>query len=215
MVWWLSNLRNVLVFEVVIYVQSVDTVKTIIHFDEHTCTHTHARTHARTHTHTHTHTYAHTHTRTHTHIHTHAHTYGVHAHTHTHTRAYAHAHTHTHTHTQGDVTFTGAISGDVYAWKGPVLSYVVTRAHSGPVFSMFTCLEDGLIVTAGKETGRGEGGEEGGGGGGEGGGGGGRGGTVQLWSADMSQSRSLFLGRPAPVVVRSVCRSKVWYGILW
>ena len=89
----------------------------------------------------------------------------------------------------------------------------MSRAHSGPVFAMFTCLEDGLIVTAGKETGRGEGGEEGGGGGG--GGGGGRWGTVQLWSADMSQSRSLSLGQPAPVVVRSVCRSKVWYGMVW
>ena len=59
--------------------------------------------------------------------------------------------THTHTHSQDDITFTGSISGDVYVWKGHVLSRVVSQAHSGPVFAMFTCLEDGLILTAGKE----------------------------------------------------------------
>ena len=57
---------------------------------------------------------------------------------------------------------------------------------------MYTCLEDGLIVTAGKETSSGEGEGE-----------------VKLWSADMGQSRSVSLGRPGGAVVRSVCRSKV------
>lgn len=52
---------------------------------------------------------------------------------------------------QDDVTFTGTISGDVFVWKGHVLSRVVSQAHSGPVFAMFTSLEDGLLVSAGKE----------------------------------------------------------------
>ena len=95
----------------------------------------------------------------------------------------------------------------MYAWKGPILSHIVSRAHTGPVFAMFTCLEDGLIVTAGKETGGRKGGEEGGEEG-EGGGGGGWG-EVKLWSSDMSQSRTISLGQAGPVVVRSVCRSKV------
>ena len=50
-----------------------------------------------------------------------------------------------------DITFTGSISGDVYVWKGHTLSRVVSQAHTGPVFAMYTCLEDGLILTAGKE----------------------------------------------------------------
>ena len=52
---------------------------------------------------------------------------------------------------QDDVTFTGSISGDVFVWKNNVLTRLVSQAHSGPVFAMFTCLEDGLIVSAGKE----------------------------------------------------------------
>ena len=76
----------------------------------------------------------------------------------------------------------------------------MSRAHSGPVFAMFTCLDDGLIVSAGKDTGDGsEGGRGGGGGVGE----------VKLWTADMSQSRSVSLGRSGGTVIRSVCRSKV------
>ena len=37
-------------------------------------------------------------------------------------------------------------------WAGNVLSRVVTDAHTGPVFAMYTSLEDGLIVSGGKET---------------------------------------------------------------
>lgn len=49
------------------------------------------------------------------------------------------------------MTFTGALSGDVYVWQDTTLGRVVTRAHNGPVFTMFTTLRDGLIVTGGKE----------------------------------------------------------------
>lgn len=79
-------------------------------------------------------------------------------------------------------------------WKGAVLCRLVSQAHSGPVFAMFTCLEDGLIVSAGKEAGNHDGG-----------------GVVKLWSSDMGQSRSVPLGRSGGVVIRSVCRSKVRY----
>ena len=100
-------------------------------------------------------------------------------------------------HAQDNTTFTGSINGDVYVWKGSILSRVVSRAHSGPVFAMFTCLEDGLIVSAGKEMSGGRDVEGAG--------------EVKLWSADMAQSRSVSLGMSGSVVVRSVCRSKVWY----
>ena len=93
----------------------------------------------RAYTHTHTHTSTHAHTLSHTHTHTH---------THKHTRTY----TLTHTHTQkDDVTFTGSISGDIYMWKGTILSRVISQAHSGPVFDMYTSLDDGLVLSAGKE----------------------------------------------------------------
>jgi len=49
------------------------------------------------------------------------------------------------------VTYTGAMSGDVFVWKDNTLLRMVLKAHSGPVFSMFTTLRDGLIVTGGKE----------------------------------------------------------------
>ena len=52
---------------------------------------------------------------------------------------------------QNNVTFTGAMNGDVYVWKDTTLTRVVQKAHSGPVFSMFTTLRDGLIVTGAKE----------------------------------------------------------------
>ena len=45
------------------------------------------------------------------------------------------------------------MNGDVYVWKDALLNRVVTKAHSGPVFTMYTTLKDGLIVTGGKEIG--------------------------------------------------------------
>ena len=52
---------------------------------------------------------------------------------------------------QNNVTFTGAMSGDVYVWRDATLERLVQKAHTGPVFSMFTTLRDGFIVTGGKE----------------------------------------------------------------
>lgn len=49
------------------------------------------------------------------------------------------------------MTFTGAMNGDVYVWKDATLTRLVSKAHNGPVFSMFTTLRDGFIVTGGKE----------------------------------------------------------------
>ncbi|KAG7257658.1 hypothetical protein CRUP_015754, partial [Coryphaenoides rupestris] len=50
-----------------------------------------------------------------------------------------------------NLTFSGAINGDVYVWREHFLVKVVAKAHSGPVFTMYTTLRDGLIVTGGKE----------------------------------------------------------------
>uniref|UniRef100_A0A3P9CDF5 Uncharacterized protein n=1 Tax=Maylandia zebra TaxID=106582 RepID=A0A3P9CDF5_9CICH len=44
-----------------------------------------------------------------------------------------------------NLTFTGAINGDVYVWREHFLVRVVAKAHSGPVFTMYTTLRDGLI----------------------------------------------------------------------
>ena len=52
---------------------------------------------------------------------------------------------------QDNLTFTGAMNGDVFVWSGHRLVRIVRRAHSGPVFTMHTTLRDGLIVTGGKE----------------------------------------------------------------
>ena len=52
---------------------------------------------------------------------------------------------------QNNVTYTGAMSGDVYVWQDNTLTRLVQKAHNGPVFTMFTTLRDGLIVTGGKE----------------------------------------------------------------
>jgi len=50
-----------------------------------------------------------------------------------------------------DTTFTGSMSGDVFVWAGSSLARVVSQAHAGPIFTMYTTLKDGLIVTGGKE----------------------------------------------------------------
>ena len=54
---------------------------------------------------------------------------------------------------QDNLTFTGAMNGDVFVWSGHKLVRLFSRAHSGPVFSTHTTLRDGLIVTGGKEKG--------------------------------------------------------------
>ena len=54
---------------------------------------------------------------------------------------------------QNDTTFTGTMSGDVYIWISNTLTRVVKQVHGGPVFTMFTTVKDGLIVTGGKDKG--------------------------------------------------------------
>ncbi|MEQ2178766.1 Echinoderm microtubule-associated protein-like 5 [Goodea atripinnis] len=39
----------------------------------------------------------------------------------------------------------GTISGDVCVWKEHILVRIVAKAHTGPVFTMYTTLRDGLI----------------------------------------------------------------------
>lgn len=52
---------------------------------------------------------------------------------------------------QNSLTYTGAMSGDVYVWQETTLVRIVPKAHTGPVFTMFTTLRDGFIVTGGKD----------------------------------------------------------------
>ncbi|TNN32007.1 Echinoderm microtubule-associated protein-like 6 [Liparis tanakae] len=108
-----------------------------------------------------------------------------------------------------NLTFTGAINGDVYVWREHFLVRVVAKAHSGPVFTMYTTLRDGLIVTGGKERPRvveTPGGllgvstlssrtKEGG--------------AVKLWDQEMKRCRAFQLESGQLVEnVRSVCRGK-------
>ncbi|ESO87658.1 hypothetical protein LOTGIDRAFT_166239 [Lottia gigantea] len=91
------------------------------------------------------------------------------------------------------LTYTGALSGDVYVWKENTLIRLVQKAHTGPVFSMFTTLRDGLIVTGGKELPRSK-----------------DNGPVKLWDQDMKRCKAFPIrdeGKRADVV-KSVCRSK-------
>eukprot|EP00794_Sanderia_malayensis_P020047 gene20047-22014_t len=90
-----------------------------------------------------------------------------------------------------DTTFTGAVNGDVYVWVGANLGTVV-QAHSGPIFTMFTTIKDGLIVTGSKESGKGT--KESA--------------PVKLWDQGMKQRPRVFqIGSDSKKsVVRSVCR---------
>ncbi|XP_030627440.1 echinoderm microtubule-associated protein-like 6 isoform X1 [Chanos chanos] len=90
-----------------------------------------------------------------------------------------------------NLTFTGAINGDVYVWRDHHLVRVVAKAHTGPVFTMYTTLRDGLIVTGGKERPTKEGG------------------AVKLWDQEMKRCRAFQLETGQMVeCVRSVCRGK-------
>ncbi|PIK34378.1 putative echinoderm microtubule-associated protein-like 6 [Apostichopus japonicus] len=50
-----------------------------------------------------------------------------------------------------NVTFTGSMSGDVFVWKDHFLARVISRAHDDAVFTLYTTLKDGLIVSGGKD----------------------------------------------------------------
>ncbi|XP_072293600.1 echinoderm microtubule-associated protein-like 6 isoform X2 [Eucyclogobius newberryi] len=90
-----------------------------------------------------------------------------------------------------NLTFTGGINGDVYVWREHFLLRVVAKAHTGPVFTMYTTLRDGLIVTGGKERPTKEGG------------------AVKLWDQEMKRCRAFQLETGQQVeCVRSVCRGK-------
>ena len=43
------------------------------------------------------------------------------------------------------------MSGNVYVWSGNQLARVVSKAHTGPVFTLYTTQKDGLILSAGKD----------------------------------------------------------------
>ena len=94
---------------------------------------------------------------------------------------------------QNNMTYTGSMSGDVYVWHEHRVQRIVSKAHNGPVFSMYTTLRDGLIVTGAKERrSRGDGG------------------PVKLWDQDMKRCRAFSLETNQQVdVVKSVCRTKV------
>uniref|UniRef100_A0A1I8F6U3 WD_REPEATS_REGION domain-containing protein n=1 Tax=Macrostomum lignano TaxID=282301 RepID=A0A1I8F6U3_9PLAT len=88
------------------------------------------------------------------------------------------------------VTYTGAMSGDVFVWQEHRLIRLVEKAHQGPVFSLYTTLKDGLIVSGGKE----KGGKSGGG-------------LVKLWDQEMKRCREYNLNlSDKTAVIKSVCR---------
>ncbi|KAH3854417.1 hypothetical protein DPMN_096959 [Dreissena polymorpha] len=91
-----------------------------------------------------------------------------------------------------NVTYTGAMSGDVFVWQDNSLLRLVQKAHNGPIFSMFTTLRDGLIVTGGKEMPAKDNG------------------PVKLWDQEMKRCRAFPLREKGlnPDVVKSVCRIK-------
>ena len=45
------------------------------------------------------------------------------------------------------------MNGDVYIWSVTKLARIVSQVHSGPVFTMYTTLKDGLVLTGGKDRG--------------------------------------------------------------
>uniref|UniRef100_A0A4W3H8Y1 EMAP like 5 n=1 Tax=Callorhinchus milii TaxID=7868 RepID=A0A4W3H8Y1_CALMI len=90
-----------------------------------------------------------------------------------------------------NLTFTGTISGDVCVWKEHLLVRIVAKAHNGPVFTMYTTLKDGLIVTGGKERPSKEGG------------------ALKLWDQELKRCRAFRLETGQVIdCVRSVCRGK-------
>ncbi|KTG42430.1 hypothetical protein cypCar_00032632, partial [Cyprinus carpio] len=90
-----------------------------------------------------------------------------------------------------NLTFTGTISGDVCVWKEHLLVRIVAKAHTGPVFTMYTTLRDGLIVTGGKERPSKEGG------------------ALKLWDQELKRCRAFRLETGQIIdCVRSVCRGK-------
>ncbi|XP_041352370.1 echinoderm microtubule-associated protein-like 6 isoform X2 [Gigantopelta aegis] len=91
-----------------------------------------------------------------------------------------------------NLTYTGALSGDVYVWHDNTLARLVQKAHNGPIFTMFTTLRDGLIVTGAKEVLLKDSG------------------PVKLWDQDMKRCKAFAIseGVKKADIVKSVCRLK-------
>jgi len=93
---------------------------------------------------------------------------------------------------QDNVTYTGSMSGDIFVWKDNVLTRVVSNAHQGPIFTMYTSLFDGCIVTGAKEKRKKDNA------------------PVKVWDKDMKRAvKSFFIEKDSDVtVIKSVCRTK-------
>ena len=87
------------------------------------------------------------------------------------------------------ITYTGTISGSVFVWQDSTLARVIASCHTGPVFSLFTTIKDGLIVSGGKEkTGKC---------------------VVKLWDQAMKRSKTFPIDSAAPNgVVKSLSRTR-------
>ncbi len=85
------------------------------------------------------------------------------------------------------------MNGDVYVWRDQQLERVVIKAHAGPVFSLYTTLKDGLILSGGKEK---QGIKDSG--------------PVKLWDQEMKRCKAFQLETESKIdVVKSVCRARV------
>jgi hypothetical protein len=92
---------------------------------------------------------------------------------------------------QNQVTYTGAMSGDVYIWADNILTRIIQQAHSGPIFTMFTTLQDGFILTGAKHKKNAEGG------------------SVKLWYPDMKLKKAFKLDSASSIeVVKAASRAK-------
>ena len=91
-----------------------------------------------------------------------------------------------------NLTYTGSMGGDVFTWKDNVLIRTFARAHEGPIFSIYTSLFDGSIVTGAKERNANENH------------------PIKIWDKDMKKCvKSFNLNTSSNVqVVKSVCRIK-------
>lgn len=52
---------------------------------------------------------------------------------------------------QDNVAYTGSTNGEIFIWKENVLINLIPDAHTGPIFTIYTTLTDGCIVTGAKE----------------------------------------------------------------
>jgi microtubule-associated protein-like 6 len=84
-----------------------------------------------------------------------------------------------------DITLTGSISGDIFIWKGHILSRVIERAHTGPIFAMYTAAKSNKILTAGKERNSDA--------------------LIKSWDTTMKESQEFKLSQCPKATIRSVC----------